>query len=108
MGAPRQPPDTTGPSRGNSGALAASATESRTVARQYGPMITEPIDLSGFTGWVPFAELPNTDVPTSPGVYVVVRPTDDPPMKNSRLTSVGPSTEQWWWSLNANVCARFQ
>ena len=79
MGAPRQPPDTTGPSRGNSGALAASATESRTVARQYGPMITEPIDLSGFTGWVPFAELPNTDVPTSPGVYVVVRPTDDPP-----------------------------
>ena len=79
MGAPRQPPDTTGPSRGNSGALAASATESPTVARQYGPMITEPIDLSGFTGWVPFAELPNTDVPTSPGVYVVVRPADDPP-----------------------------
>ena len=79
MGAPRQPPDTRGPSRGDSGALAATATESRTVARQYGSMITEPIDLSGFTGWVLFAELPNTDVPTSPGVYVVMRPTDDPP-----------------------------
>lgn len=42
-------------------------------------MTTEPIDLSGFTGWVPFAALPNADIPTGPGVYVVVRPTDDPP-----------------------------
>lgn len=42
-------------------------------------MITEPIDLSGFAGWVPFAALPTTDVPRDPGVYVVVRPTDEPP-----------------------------
>ena len=66
MGAPLLPREGPVVSGGCRGALAASATESRTVARQYGPMITEPIDLSGFTGWVPFAELPNTDVPTSP------------------------------------------
>lgn len=42
-------------------------------------MTTQPIDLSGFTGWVPFAALPTADVPTNPGVYVVVRPTDEPP-----------------------------
>lgn len=40
---------------------------------------TGPIDLSEFTGWVPFAELPTADVPTGSGVYVVVRPTDEPP-----------------------------
>ena len=42
-------------------------------------MTSEPIDLSGFTGWVPFTALLNADVSTDPGVYVVVRPTDEPP-----------------------------
>lgn len=43
------------------------------------PMTSEPIDLSGFTGWVPFTALPTAAVPTGPGVYVIVRPTDEPP-----------------------------
>ena len=42
-------------------------------------MTTDPVDLSGFTGLVPFAELPTAGVPTGPGVYVIVRTTDDPP-----------------------------
>jgi hypothetical protein len=41
--------------------------------------MTGPIDLSGFVGWVPFARFPAADVPTEPGVYVVVRPSDEPP-----------------------------
>ncbi|MBE5477838.1 hypothetical protein E3G68_005171 [Mycobacteroides abscessus] len=42
-------------------------------------MTSEPVDLSGFTGWIPFAALPAAEVPTDPGVYVILRPTDDPP-----------------------------
>jgi hypothetical protein len=34
----------------------------------------------GFTGFVSFADLPASDVPTGPGVYLVVRPTTAPPM----------------------------
>jgi hypothetical protein len=41
--------------------------------------MTGPIDLSGFVGWVAFARLPDAEVPTEPGVYVVVRPSDQPP-----------------------------
>ena len=41
--------------------------------------MTPSIDLSDFTGWVPFAALPDVDVPSGPGVYVVVRPSDEPP-----------------------------
>ena len=37
------------------------------------------LDLSPFSGWVRFPELPRADVPRGPGVYVVVRPTDAPP-----------------------------
>lgn len=41
--------------------------------------MTSAVDLSGFGGWIPFAALPTADVPAHPGVYVIVRPSDDPP-----------------------------
>ena len=41
--------------------------------------MTDPVDLSGFAGWVPFSRLPDADVPTGPGVYVVVRPSTEAP-----------------------------
>jgi hypothetical protein len=41
--------------------------------------MTDPVDLSGFAGWVPFSRLSDADVPTGPGVYVVVRPSTEAP-----------------------------
>lgn len=41
--------------------------------------MTELADLQDFSGWVRFADRPDSDVPREPGVYVVVRKTDDPP-----------------------------
>ncbi|MGJ6122700.1 hypothetical protein QN239_09000 [Mycolicibacterium sp. Y3] len=40
--------------------------------------MSSPLDLSEFTGWVKFADLKAANVPTEPGVYVVIRPTDEP------------------------------
>lgn len=41
--------------------------------------MTDPVDLSGFTGWLTFAELADASVPKDAGVYVIVRPTDASP-----------------------------
>jgi hypothetical protein len=41
--------------------------------------MTDPVDLTGFTGWVTFAELPNANVPSDPGVCVALRPRDESP-----------------------------
>ncbi|MDF0528822.1 hypothetical protein P0W64_07720 [Tsukamurella sp. 8F] len=46
---------------------------------QDGGDLPPEIDLSLFAGWIRFAELPDAGVPSGPGVYVVVRPTDTPP-----------------------------
>jgi hypothetical protein len=35
--------------------------------------------LAEFTDWVRFDDLPDADVPSSPGVYTVVRPATTPP-----------------------------
>lgn len=49
--------------------------------------MTDPIDLSSFTGWVTFSQLPDAHVPTGPGVYIVVRPSTEPP----RFLDVSPA-----------------
>lgn len=45
------------------------------------------VDLSAFTGWLPFAQLPHADVPSGSGVYVVARPSAEPPL----FLSVSPA-----------------
>lgn len=47
--------------------------------------MTDPIDLKEFNGWVPFAKLPDADVPTQPGVYIVLRPSDEAPSFPGRV-----------------------
>jgi hypothetical protein len=54
-------------------------TESSAPGEIRSGAVSDPVDLSGFAGWVPFSRLPDGDVPTRPGVYVVVRPSTEPP-----------------------------
>ena len=45
------------------------------------------LEAAGFVGWVPFGDLPVTDVPPDPGVYIVWRPSRRKP--RFRRRSVG-------------------